>query len=79
MSRDPAAAAELTTRGVTGVPAFLVGDELIVGMDTARLEKLLAKVVVPCPSCGKKLRLPTGQGRIRVNCPECMELFETTT
>ena len=32
-----------------------------------------------CPECGHNLRVPKGQGEIRVTCPNCHAKFETTT
>lgn len=30
-----------------------------------------------CPSCGQRVRVPRGKGRIRVRCPSCGASFET--
>lgn len=32
---------------------------------------------VKCPSCGQKIRVPRGKGKLRVTCPTCHEKFET--
>lgn len=32
---------------------------------------------VACASCGQRIRLPRGKGRLRVTCPRCHEKFET--
>jgi hypothetical protein len=29
-----------------------------------------------CPSCGQKLRVPRGRGKMRVTCPKCHESFD---
>lgn len=29
-----------------------------------------------CPSCGQKMRVPRGKGRMRVTCPACHNKFE---
>ena len=31
---------------------------------------------VKCPSCGQKVRVPRGKGKLRVTCPKCHEKFE---
>lgn len=28
-----------------------------------------------CPSCGQKLRVPKGKGRVSINCPKCRQTF----
>lgn len=28
-----------------------------------------------CPSCGQKLRVPRGKGRVSINCPKCRNTF----
>ncbi len=35
--------------------------------------------IVACPTCGQKLRLPTGKGSLRVKCSGCGNLFECRT
>ena len=30
-----------------------------------------------CPSCGKRMRVPRGKGKMRVTCPSCGDKFET--
>ena len=30
-----------------------------------------------CPSCGQRVRVPRGKGKLRVRCPQCQEKFET--
>lgn len=32
-----------------------------------------------CNSCGTKLRVPKGKGKIRITCPKCGEQFEKRT
>jgi glutaredoxin len=42
VAEDPAAGAELLARtGQTSVPVILVGDEIVVGFDRGRLQRLL--------------------------------------
>lgn len=35
--------------------------------------------IVACPTCGQKLRLPTGKGSLRVKCSGCRNIFECRT
>ena len=32
-----------------------------------------------CPSCGQRVRVPRGKGKLRVRCPRCAEKFEART
>lgn len=32
-----------------------------------------------CPSCGQRVRVPRGKGRVRVRCPRCGTSFESRT
>ena len=79
VSRDRTAADELASASIMGVPAFKINGEFIVGFDRNRLEELLKYEVVKCPSCGVKLRLPSGKGKLRVTCRNCSNSFETVT
>ena len=66
-------------RGIRGVPAFLIGDEVVVGFDPDRIEQLIDFVIVDCPDCDASLRLPKGKGKLAVTCPKCKTEFKTTT
>ncbi len=41
-----------------------------------RREQRLEYKVFKCPSCGMKMRVPRGEGRIRVTCRQCGAVFE---
>lgn len=79
ISTDQAARAELMKRGVRGVPSFLIGDEMVVGLDTDKIESLIDYLVINCPKCPSRLRLPKGKGNITVTCPNCSNEFKTRT
>lgn len=79
ITRDQQARQELASRNVSGVPAFLVDNELVVGFDKKRLEQLLMDLVVQCPACMARLRLPSGKGRLRITCSQCGHKFNYET
>ena len=74
-----AARNEFMKRGLRGVPAFLVGDDVVVGLDTAKIENLIDYNVVECSNCPTKLRVPKGKGKLVVTCPKCESKFEMNT
>jgi glutaredoxin 3 len=71
INQDLAARQEFERRGLRGVPSFLIGNEVVAGLDRQKIQSLLAFNVFSCPTCQKKLRVPRGKGKIRVTCPEC--------
>lgn len=75
-SRDPAAQQEMARRNLRGVPSFIIGDEVVVGLDKEKLLRLVDHRLVSCPNCGSRLRLPTGKGKIKATCPKCNTSFE---
>ncbi|MCM0647627.1 glutaredoxin family protein [Clostridium swellfunianum] len=79
ISLDQSARAELMKRGVRGVPAFIIGDDVVVGLDTNKIENLIDYTVINCPNCPSRLRLPKSKGKITVTCPSCSQEFKTTT
>jgi tRNA(Ile2) C34 agmatinyltransferase TiaS len=70
---------EMMDMGLRGVPAFIIGDEVIVGLDTVRIEAALDYKVEKCPYCEQKMRIPKGKGKIRIKCSNCEKKFETRT
>lgn len=79
VSRDRAAASELASNNIMGVPAFRINDEYVVGFDKNKIDELMRFHVTRCPRCGVKLRLPSGKGKLRVTCRDCGDKFEETT
>ena len=76
---DSFARQEMMKRNIMGVPAFLIGDEVVVGLDISKIESLIDYKVVTCNSCPTKLRVPKNKGKIMVTCPKCNNKFKTTT
>ena len=68
---DPQARHEMTSRNITGVPAFLIGKDVVVGFDKTRILQLVDHRLVKCPDCNTAIRIPTNEGRIRAKCPKC--------
>lgn len=58
-------------RKVTGVPTFLIGEDVVVGLDQKKVLSLVDHRVKVCSSCGTKMRVPTDKGTIIVKCPKC--------
>ena len=75
INKDAGARNEMMKRGIRGVPAFLIGDEMVEGLDRAKIETLMDYKVISCPSCSARLRVPKGKGKIKVNCPKCKTSF----
>ena len=43
---------------------------------STRKEQWMEYKVFKCPSCGMKMRVPRGEGKIRVTCRQCGAVFE---
>jgi len=79
ITSDPVARQELMAKQIMGVPAFIIGDESIVGLDRQRIEQLLDYTVEACPSCKHRTRVPKGKGTIKVTCKACAHQFVIKT
>lgn len=79
INTDIAARNELIRRGIRGVPTFIIGNDVVVGLDTAKIESLMDYIVVDCPKCPTRLRVPKGKGKITVTCPKCKTDFKLDT
>lgn len=79
ISIDPQARSELQRRNISGVPAFLVGEDVVVGLDKEKILKLVDHRVIQCEKCSKKMRVPTKKGTIEVTCPKCAHVFKVQT
>ena len=71
INKDPEARKEMIRRKVTGVPTFLIGEDVVVGLDKEKVLKLVDHRVVECPQCGTKMRVPTNKGDMSIKCPNC--------
>ncbi|MGX8796821.1 glutaredoxin family protein [Fusibacter sp. JL298sf-3] len=76
---DKAAAEEMRHRKLMGVPAFVIGEETVVGFDPAKIEAVLDYTVEACPNCSRRVRLPKGKGKVRITCKHCQEAFEVVS
>ncbi len=76
VSVDREAQKALQDMGAEGVPVIVVGLEIIRGFDKARLEILFGKLIIECPKCRQKLRLPRNKGTLKVTCKACQEIFK---
>lgn len=75
---DSQARSELIRRNISGVPTFLIGDEVVVGLDKAKILQLVDHRVIECENCKAKMRVPLGKGTIKVTCPKCAHTFNVT-
>ena len=76
VNNDSAARNEMAKRGIRGVPAFLIGDQMVEGLDRAKIERLIDYKVINCPDCNSRLRVPKDKGKIKVKCPKCNHEFQ---
>jgi glutaredoxin len=79
INTDMSAREELMKRGIRGVPTFIIGEDVVIGLDTEKIESLIDYSVVNCPNCPTRLRVPKGKGKLTVNCPKCKAEFKMTT
>lgn len=49
------------------------------GPDSFSGQRQQMHAIVYCPSCGQKLRLPAGKGRMEITCPRCRKNFRNFT
>lgn len=64
-------------RNVRAVPAFLIGDDMVVGLDRAKILGLVDHRLIDCANCGAKLRVPRDKQKLAVTCPRCKHQFTT--
>ncbi|HWQ74920.1 MAG TPA: glutaredoxin domain-containing protein [Syntrophomonas sp.] len=71
VNADPQAHYEMTSRNITGVPAFLIGNDVVIGLDKKKILELVDHRLVKCPECSTTIRVPTKEGKISARCPKC--------
>jgi glutaredoxin 3 len=68
---DKEARNEMLKRNISGVPAFIIGDDVVIGLDKEKVLKLVDHRVVECSFCHKKVRVPINKTNIIAKCPNC--------
>jgi glutaredoxin 3 len=68
----------LARRNIRGVPAFFIGEDVVVGFDKAKILALVDHRVMECEQCHAKLRVPIDKGSLKVTCPQCKHVFDWT-
>ncbi|GAU78092.1 glutaredoxin domain-containing protein [Fusibacter sp. 3D3] len=76
---DQFARQEMMSRKMMGVPAFIIGNESVVGLDRFKLEALIDYTVEVCPHCNHRTRVPKGKGKVKVICKKCTNDFVVQT
>lgn len=64
---------------ISGVPTFIIGSDVVVGLDKARVLELVDHRIMPCPECAQKIRGPVNKGQIEITCPKCSHKFLAAT
>lgn len=75
---DEQARSELVRRNISGVPTFLIGEDVVVGLDKEKILQLVDHRVIECEKCHTKMRVPLNKGTIKVTCPKCAHSFDIT-
>ncbi len=63
-------------RGISGVPAFFIGDDVVVGLDKDKILKLVDHRLAVCPFCNQKVRVPINKSNIIIKCPKCKNIIK---
>lgn len=73
---DHDARSEMARKNISGVPAFFIGEDIVVGLDKAKILKLVDHRVVECQVCHTKVRVPINKANIIAKCPKCKSKIE---
>ena len=76
VSKDQSAQQELVRFGARGVPTFIIGNEVAIGFDQARILSLVNFKIIECPECRSKLRIPKNKGTLMITCKQCSHKFK---
>lgn len=76
---DAEAQKEMTHYKMQGVPAFLIGEDVIVGFDKERLLGYLDFKIFTCHHCKTKARVPKDKGLILLTCSKCHKKYKIKT
>lgn len=76
VNTDMDARNEMAKRKINGVPAFIIGEDVVVGLDKQRILQLVDHRIMECPNCHKKLRVPTNKPGATIKCPNCGNLIK---
>ena len=61
--------------GLRGVPAFVIGNEKFAGLDQNKILHLVNHIVINCPKCNQRLRIPKNKKKLKVKCRKCNHKF----
>ncbi|NTW70954.1 MAG: glutaredoxin family protein [Eubacteriaceae bacterium] len=75
LGNDVQAQNEMAKRSIRGVPAFIIGEDAVVGLDKEKILALVDHRLVECERCHTKLRVPSNQGTVKVTCLKCKNIF----
>lgn len=72
---DKEARTEMLRKKITGVPTFIIGEDIIIGLDKEKILRLVDHRVVECAYCHKKVRVPINKPNITAKCPNCKKII----
>lgn len=68
----------ITARGRENSQALRVAGPVLsfLSNPAAMLRETRSYVHLQCPSCGQRVRIPRGKGKVRITCPKCHTRFD---
>ncbi len=68
----------ITARGRENSQALRVAGPVLsfLSNPVAMLRETRSFVHLQCPSCGQRVRIPRGKGKVRITCPKCHARFD---
>jgi glutaredoxin 3 len=76
VNTDMTAQSEFIKHNLSGVPAFLIGDDVVVGLNKERILALVDHRTVTCPGCKANIRVPLTKDKKQMQCPKCKTIIE---